>query len=108
VSAQDLDLVRRGIEAFARGDRQTALAAIDHRFESLDPASAGWGFAADHFLETGGRIVVLCRQWGRRTGNGSRVEWRFAVAWSVGDGRVTEIAYYPSWDEAIAGVPQGR
>jgi len=103
VSAQDLELVRRGVEAFARGDRSVALAALDNHFAHIDPRARDWGFTADHFLETGDRIVVLCRQWGRRTDTGLRVEWRFALAWTVGHGRIRAMAYYPSWDEAFEG-----
>lgn len=101
MSAQDLELVRRRMEAFARGDRASALAALDDHFGYVDPRGGGWGFAADHFLEAGERIVVLCRQWGRRTDTGLRAEWRFALAWSVSDGRVRAMAYYPSWDDAL-------
>jgi hypothetical protein len=102
MSAQDLELVRRGVEAFARGDRAVALTAVDDHFAHVDPRSEGWGFTADHFLESGHRIVVLCRQWGRRTDTGLRAEWRFALAWTVTDGRVRAIAYYPSWDQALS------
>lgn len=101
MSAQDLELVRRGVEAFARGDRAAGLAAIDGHFVHVDPRLEYWGFAADHFLEAGDRIVVLCRQWGRRTDTGLRVEWRFALAWTVGEGRMRTISYFPSWDDAL-------
>jgi ketosteroid isomerase-like protein len=103
MSAQDLELVRRGFEAFQRGDRALALGAIDDHFDVVDPVSSDSGFAADHFLEAGERIVVLCRQWGRRRDTGVRVEWRVAIAGTVDGGRITALEYYPSWEEALDG-----
>src|SRR3954451_24675132 len=103
MSAQDLELVRRGVEALARGERATALAALDSHFAYVDPGGRDWGFAADHFLEARNRIVVLCRQWGYRSDTGLRLEWRFALAWTVGEGRIIAMAYYPSWDDALNG-----
>ena len=80
-----------------------ALGAIDDHFDVVDPVSSDSGFAADHFLEAGERIVVLCRQWGRRSDTGVRVEWRVAIAGTVEGGRITALEYYPSWEEALDG-----
>jgi ketosteroid isomerase-like protein len=100
MSVRDLELVRRAFGAYGRGDLAGALSALDEGFEIVDPR-CNFGFVADHFLEAGDRVVVLCRRWGRDTRTGARVERRFALAWTVRHGRIRSMEYFPCWASAL-------
>jgi hypothetical protein len=54
-------------------------------------AQSGWGFAAEHFLESADRVVVLCREWGHGSDSCIRLGSRFAMAWVVERDRIVAM-----------------
>jgi hypothetical protein len=119
-------MIKRTLECVARGNVHRALAAIGPDFEIADsvrvdadryqgPAGLerwlhewidswdDWGFATEHILEVDGRVVVLCRQWGRGRYCGVELDWRFAMAWTVVGDRIVRMEYFARWEDVEDG-----
>ena len=77
-----------------RGGRGLELWLLDERPFSPD-------LAADHFLEVGDRVVVLCRDLGLEQGSEPLADRRFALSWSVERARITGLEYFPRWEDAL-------
>ena len=124
MSISEVELVRRWLDAYGHGDRARALSYVDDRFRVVEaggratprryrggPGLERWlldeqrvssQLAPDHFLEVGDRVVVLCREWNVEQGGKEPGEHRFALAWCVSHAQITELEYFPRWEEALS------
>jgi uncharacterized protein len=111
MSQENVEIVRRGYEAFDRGDIQTVLSLIDSEIEiRVDRAFPEWepfygrdGFMSfmqawlepwesyrieiDELIDVGERVLVVLREFGRRKDTGFEVEQRSYHVWTLKDGR---------------------
>jgi uncharacterized protein len=128
MAAGDVDVVRRGWEAFARGDVEAATELLDAEVRwygagaeapedgchSQDEAIAfirqalAAGVTAEplEFRDAGDQVVVVIQthrppEWGERPEPHGEVV-------TVRDGKVVEMVVYPTVDEALAAAGQGR
>jgi ketosteroid isomerase-like protein len=60
-----------------------------------------WQIAVDAFHDAGDRVVTVCRQHARSRTTGMPVEMRFAMVWTVRNGRETYMAMYADPEEAF-------
>ena len=115
----NVNLVRGLYEAFARGDVQAVLAALDEQVEWTEvdgfphggthvgpqavlegvfaPLGGDWGgFAADmtEFLDAGDHVVAIGRYRGTFRPTGASLDAEGAVFWTVRDGKVTRFRQY--------------
>jgi uncharacterized protein len=124
MSQENVELVRRGYEAFARGDLETAMELFHPDIEWHDPDRPGGGtyrgregvlrnleewlegweefrLEPEEFLEAGDQVVVLVRQSGRGKGSGVEIEAPLAQAFRVREGKVVWARIYASREEAL-------
>jgi ketosteroid isomerase-like protein len=124
MSQENVEIVRRGYEAFARGDLKTAMEMFHSDVEWHDPDRPGGGTYRGHegvlrnleewlegweefrlepeeFLEAGDQVVVLVRQSGRGKGSGVEIEAPLAQAFRLRKGKVVWARTYSSRDEAL-------
>jgi ketosteroid isomerase-like protein len=120
-----VEVVRRGVEAFQRGDLEGVLAEAREDFEIFLPPNlpnsgrfvgrdgfftwiGQWLDAWDDFrveileMEPVGErhVVASMRQSGLGKGSGIPVEMEIAYMWDVRDGRLAALHLYPSREEA--------
>jgi ketosteroid isomerase-like protein len=122
------EMVRRGYDAFQRGDVETALAPIGEAFVLEDSTRVDtkreyvgregfmewlgeWmsafedpQFAVDRVLDRQTQVLVLGRDWGRGKGSGVLVENHFGHLWSFRDREPTRMLYFNDWSEALEAV----
>jgi ketosteroid isomerase-like protein len=122
------EMVRRGYDAFQRGDVETALAPIGEAFVLEDSTRVDtkreyvgregfmewlgeWmsafedpQFAVDRVLDRQTQVLVLGRDWGRGKGSGVLVENHFGHLWSFRDREPTRMLYFNDWSEALKAV----
>jgi ketosteroid isomerase-like protein len=114
----DVETIRAGYEAFARGDIPNVLAALHEDIVWIEPegfpwaseyrghdavlglfATAGeilgasWQVVPDRFVGTDDGVLVMGRHTGRRAA-GSAWEVPFAMVWSMTDGQATHFRQY--------------
>src|SRR4051794_3287480 len=120
MSIRDVELLRRWFVAYERGDVTGAREFVDEHFRLVESGvpdqpryrgprglerwmrdlhrdSANAWPSHDHFLEAGGRVVVLCRQWVREQPQGLPAERRFALACSIEHAQIARLEYFPEW-----------
>lgn len=124
MSVQNVELVKRVYDAFARGE--LADGAFDpgvawHGRADLPDAQVAYGidsvsamvgrwvdsfedFRADVelYIDRGDTVVVPLTVRGRITGTDNEVGMNETHVWTVRDGRVSEVREYPTKDEALA------
>lgn len=123
---QNVEVVRRAVEAFQRGNLEGVVAAAREDFEIFLPRNlpnsgrylgrdgyftwlGQWLEAWDDFTveiadmhPVGERhVVASMRQSGLGKGSGIPVEMEIAYMWEVRDGRLAAMHLYPSHDEAL-------
>lgn len=124
------ELLRRGYEAFAAGDVQSALELIDtdvevavftdrpdmgrqtyhgHAgfFENLGEMTDvfdDFGFKVQEIDENGDRILVTVRVTGRGKGSGVEINARLFHLWILRDGRAIRFEIYNDRDQAEAAL----
>ena len=109
--ADDIDVLRRGYEAFGRGDIEAIAEDFTDDVEFVGPDSraardykgkaavagllAGMGerwdalaWEPEEFIREGGTVVVLGRMAGTARGTGTQVRIPFAHVWRVSGGKV--------------------
>lgn len=125
MSQEDIEVIRRGYEAWNRGDSKAVLRALDpeidlkfpegglntgihHGHEQARKFIEGYFEAFERFLmeperlvETGDRILVLLNTAARGRGSGVDVELRQAHVWTIRAGLATELEVFPGWEEAL-------
>jgi ketosteroid isomerase-like protein len=132
MSQENVEIVRRGYDAFQRGDVETALAPMGEAFVLEDStrvdtksehvgregfiewlgewlsAFEDWQFEVDRVLDRGTQVLVLGRDWGRGKGSGVLVEEDFGHLWSFRDREPTRMLHFNDWSKALeaAGLPE--
>jgi ketosteroid isomerase-like protein len=115
MSQENVEIVRRGYEAFDRGDIQTVLSLLDSEIETrVDTALPDWEprYGRDGFLnalemwlapwetyrielneviDAGGRVLVVFREFGRNKGAGHDVEQTAFHLWTFRDGKAVRF-----------------
>ncbi len=128
----NVEVARRGVEAFQRGDLEGVLAVAREDFEIFLPRNlpnsgrfvgrdgfftwvGQWLDAWDDFtveiteVEPAGErhVVANMRQSGRGKGSGIPVEMEIAYMWEVREGKLAAMHLYASREEAVR-VAEGR
>jgi ketosteroid isomerase-like protein len=132
MSQENVELVRRGYDAFARGDVDAVLADLDQEIEVLSwpgiagedsyhghagflAYAAGWLESWDEYrlspeeiIDAGDRVVVIYRAVGRGRGSGIEVETQLGHLWTIRDGKAVRLDIYRTRAEALeaAGLPE--
>jgi ketosteroid isomerase-like protein len=129
MSQENVELVRRMAEAFARGDLDAALAGLHPQVEmratgrlpDVEQAVRGreavrrWlgdlssafdevRFEPERYLDAGDAVVVPTRQTMRGKDSGVAVVNRVIVVWHLSDGLVTLVESYADEREALEAV----
>ena len=137
MSREGLQVVRRVIEAHERGDLATVFAAYDPGIEwniarvmapigDFEPVYHGhegvrafwrvwfaaWetvSFEYEEFIDAGDSVVSILNQRMRGRTSGAEVEWSsYAQVWTVRDGKIVRVEFFPTRAEALeAAGPQG-
>jgi uncharacterized protein len=124
VSQDNVELARRGYDAFARGDMDAVLELIDSDFELRSGSHLPdqevyreregflanvqeWSevfeqlhFEPEEFIEAGDRLLVLVRVSGRGRGSGAGFEQRQAHVWTTRDKKAVRLEFYADRAEA--------
>src|SRR5215218_3320833 len=123
MSEENVQIVRQALEAFMRGDNETALAFYDPEIEmrgAIDPAKVyrgrdgviaffrDWLSAWDSFtaeveewIDTGDQVIAIVHDRARGKLSGVDVEQRNAHLWTIRDGKLLRLRIYPSKTEAL-------
>jgi uncharacterized protein len=126
MSQENVDLIRRGLEAFNSEDMERILAFVDpdfetavsgelsaepdtyrghdgirRYFESFRDAMEEIRFEPERFWDAGEAVVVALRLTARGRQTAIRVEQRIAQVWSIRDGRAMGVRTYTSIAEAL-------
>jgi ketosteroid isomerase-like protein len=130
VSSQNVEIVRRALDAFSSGDAvafaelttpdiewTVGLAAVEGEvftgwegvetyFERLRSAWDEFRFLADEFHDRGDVVLVLGRLQGRSRGAGVPVESPVGAVWELRDGRIWRLRAYLDQDRSreVAGL----
>jgi uncharacterized protein len=126
VSQQNLDVVKRAIDAFSAGDAdgfaelttpdlewKVGLAAVEGEvfrghdgvrryFERLSGAWSEFHFLADEFRDLGDVVVVLGRLRGFGRGGGVPVESPVGAVWELREGKIRRLRAYLTHAEALS------
>ncbi len=128
MSQENVELIRGGYEAFARGDVDAVLGRLDPEIE-LRPAPefpgedsyhGHAGFLAyserwlesweeyriipEEFIEVGDRVVVVHRAVGRGKGSGIDVETRAAHVWTIRERKIVRLEIFRAPVDAVEAV----
>jgi uncharacterized protein len=126
MSEENVELIRRGLEAFNSEDMERILAFVDpgfetevsgelsaepdtyrghdgirRYFESFRDAMDEIRFQPERFWDAGEAVVVALRLTAKGRQTAIRVEQRMAQVWSVRDGRAIGVRTYTSIAEAL-------
>jgi ketosteroid isomerase-like protein len=125
VADENVDLIRKGLEAFARRDVSTWLECFDPEVEVREDPSIpdagsyrghdgllrwlsvmernweGFQVRGQRFLESGDEVLTLVSVHGRGKGSGIDVDGRFASVFEVNEGRVVRWTIYAGWGAAL-------
>jgi ketosteroid isomerase-like protein len=129
MSQQNVEIVRRALEAFRDGDLEGALAlghpeivstrvdpdgAVFHGHDGLLQLMADWmegfedwSYRAEEYVDAGDLVVVHIRQWGRGAGSGAPVEAHNWIVYAVEDRLITRVHIHSERAQAYAaaGLP---
>jgi ketosteroid isomerase-like protein len=133
MSRQNVELVRRLLEVYnersfaENGDLLDSNIVWDvSRVQFPDAASytgrtqllkfvETWeeGFEAEHVdvqdvVDAGERVVIMVHHRGRGKISKIEVEQRFAMVWTLRDGRAMRMDMYPTWEDALEAVGVGE
>ncbi len=130
MSEENVGIVRACLEAFQRGDYETAMEAFDPEIEydlrvfpdgkvyrghdGVREAFRIWlGTWEDYRQELeeiidtpGDEVIVLVREFGRGKGSGIEVERPTAGMWTIRDRKAVRIRFYPDRDAALEALGQ--
>jgi uncharacterized protein len=127
MSQQNVEIVRRVYEAAARRDAESVLALYDPEVE-LDNSRlevAGWDevyrgheglrrffrqwheawdeieYDFDELIDAGDQVISVVSRRGRGRASGAQVELHVALVWTLREGRVVRVVWYPTRKEAL-------
>ena len=130
MSEENVELARRSLEAFARGDVETALEAMDpelvatrahpdravyHGRDGLLQMVADWvegfrdwSYEVVEIIDAGERVVVRQHQRARGAGSGVPIEDDYWLVYAFADGLIVRFEVYADRGEALrsAGLPE--
>jgi uncharacterized protein len=130
MSRENVEVVRRVIEAHNRGDFATVFAAYDPGIEwhiarvgapvgDMEPVYYGhegvrafwrkwfaaWetaSFEYEEFIDAGDRVVAILSQRMRGRTSGVELEWNsYAQIWTIQDGKVVRVEFFPTRSEGL-------
>src|SRR5687768_9826633 len=128
MSRENVDLARRGYEAFARGDLDAALELMHPEIEAHDPPEVpdatiyrgreavrrDWEQTSDMFedisidveeiFDRGDEVVVLLRFRGRGRGSDAELEASMAHVWIFRDGKAIRLRQFLDREQALEAV----
>jgi ketosteroid isomerase-like protein len=128
MSQENVEIVRRWYDAYARGDPDDpALAPFDPEIEAYDHdiLDAGeyrgfdgllrwqadwdqqwesWRWDPEEFIDAGERVVAVLRVHARGRHSGVEVERVDAAVWTLRDGQCVRLDYYNSKQQALKAV----
>jgi ketosteroid isomerase-like protein len=123
MSEQNVEIVRAALEAFRRGDVDTALehahpdmiskrtdpdGAVFHGREGLLALMADWvegfeewSYRAEEFIDAGDHVVVRLHQWGKGVGSGVPVDGDYWITYAFEDGKVRSFTIFTDKERAF-------
>ena len=127
MSQENVEAVRRGVEAFVAGDWKTWVEGIDadveweetaglgpdagiyRGIEDVRAATTSWTamwtdytFQVHDYVDAGeDEVVVLAQERGRGRGTGAAVERELGEVFTLRDGKLIRARLYGSWAEAL-------
>jgi ketosteroid isomerase-like protein len=125
MSQQNVEIVRRGIEAFARASWEESVQVMDPNVEwhdspnlpgaqvykgregvlaqwrGMSEALEDFTVEPEHFFDAGDRVVVFLRSRGRGRVSGIAVSRELAQVYTVKDGRVVQVIGYDDRAKAL-------
>jgi len=124
MSQENVEVVRRSLDAFQRGDYDAAIDALDPRIEydlthfpdgkvylghdGVREAFRIWlgtwedyRQEVDEVIDLGDEVLVVVREFGRGKGSGIEVERPTAGVWTLRDGKAVRIRFYAGKAEAL-------
>jgi uncharacterized protein len=128
MSRENVDLARRGYEAFARRDLDAAIELMHPEIEAHDPPEVpdatiyrgrdavrrDWEQTSELFedfsidveksFDRGDEVVVFLRYRGRGRESGAEVEALMAHVWTVRDGKAVRLRQFLDREEALEAV----
>jgi ketosteroid isomerase-like protein len=126
MSRDNVDIVRAGYDAIARGDLDALFELLDPEIEMGDSGNfpdvdAYWGhqgvldffakqasvfedfrLVPERFIPVGNEVIVLHKQVGTSRLTGMRLEANYAHVWTMQDGRAIRGRTYDSWEAALS------
>ena len=133
MSRENVEVVRRVFDALARRDAATVLTLYDSEVE-LDTTRLRLGDligrsiyrgheglrrwfgewyeawenierAVEELIDAGEQVISVLTVRGRGRASGAEVEWKHvAVVWTIGDGKVVRLVWFPTRNEALEAV----
>jgi ketosteroid isomerase-like protein len=128
VSQENIELVRKGIDAFNRGDFDAALAfadpeiewrdapdmpdagthrgheAVKKRWQAMREALEGFYATPERFFDVGDHVVVFLRVGGRGSGSRVPVDRPIAHIWTIRNGKGLRVEVHPDRAKALEAV----
>jgi len=127
VSQENVEIVRRGLEAFNSGDWEASMSELHERavwvpspafpdtaprhgretirrfWEELDAAMGGFQAAVDDVIDAGdGHVVALVRIGGIGRGSGADVWREIAQVFTLREGKVVSVVGYDKREHALS------
>jgi ketosteroid isomerase-like protein len=128
MSPQNVDIVRRVYEAWARSEFPGPADLLDAEIEYVNPAGAVepgtrrgvdafsaaiqrvldsweiWEMEPEQFRAVGDRVAVVVRYRSRGRGSGVEVEGRESALWTLRQGKVVRMEWFHGADDALDAV----
>lgn len=127
MSQENVEIVRRCVEAFDAGDYGAALeafspdveydlshfpdggiyrgrAGIREAFRTWMGTWEDYRQERDEIVDAGDRVIVPTREYGRGKGSGLALERQTFGVWTMRDGSVIRVDFYATMAEALEGV----
>jgi ketosteroid isomerase-like protein len=126
MSQENVELIRRGIEAYVAGDWETWLEGFDPEIEWIEMPSLGpdastyrgikevrraveswigmwtdYKFEVRDYFDAGDEVVVLVQESGRGRSTGAAVERQLGEICTIDSGKLSRLRMYGSWAEAL-------
>ena len=124
MSEENVEVVRRHIDAYLSGDNEVALDAYDPEVEfdvSIRPEGRvyrgragvieavrtwegtwrGYRVEIEEIIDAGEKVVVVDRQSGRGRESGTKFEQQTAWVYTLRNGKITRVVWFPTRAEAL-------